>query len=153
MSGVGPCKIRLTKADGIAWICTFCYGLLIPSFLAYLMFKQHLALAPSRRFVTLAKRAGGSIAVWVLPVQESDCAQLEDCDRSRRNSRPMSLQPDSNPQDVKDGMKTKSLLAAGAAHSCIFFTGSVRVQLRDEQLTLCCLLPVVWHCVVRRTIN
>ena len=97
------------------------------------MFKQHLALAPSRRFVTLAKRAGGSIAVWVLPVQESDGAQLED--RARSRNMPCNLS--SKLQDTKDDMKTKSLLAAAVAHSCIFFTGSVRVQLRDERLTLC----------------
>ncbi|CAE7293660.1 RCH2, partial [Symbiodinium pilosum] len=109
------CQDPAPLADGIAWICAFCYGLLIPGFLAYLMFKQHMALAPSRRFLTPAKSVGGVIEVWVLPVEESESLQG---------------------QDANDEMKTRSLLAAAVAHICICFTGSVRVELRDERLIL-----------------
>ena len=70
-------ELSCTEADSIAATCVVCYGLLIPSFLAYLMFKQHLALAPSRRFVSLVaqKEGGDTVSVW--PVEESEKTEPE----------------------------------------------------------------------------
>ncbi|CAE7482282.1 RCH1, partial [Symbiodinium necroappetens] len=103
-------------ADSIAATCAVCYGLLIPSFLAYLMFKQHLALAPCRRFVSLVaqKQGGDTVSVW--PVEESEKTEPE--------------------QNKAGELKRKSLLAAAVARSCIYFAGGVRVQLQDERLIL-----------------
>ncbi|CAE7209073.1 inlA, partial [Symbiodinium microadriaticum] len=108
------CQDAAPLADSIAATCVVCYGLLIPSFLAYLMFKQHLALAPSRRFVSLVaqKEGGDTVSVW--PVEESEKTE---------------------PERDKE-LKRKSLLAAAVARSCIYFAGGVRVQLQDERLIL-----------------
>ena len=70
-------KLHCTEADSIAATCAVCYGLLIPSFLAYLMFKQHLALAPSRRFVSHVAQKQGGDTVWVWPVAESEKTEPE----------------------------------------------------------------------------
>ncbi|CAE7938239.1 GSO1, partial [Symbiodinium sp. KB8] len=110
-----PLVARL-QADSIAATCAVCYGLLIPSFLAYLMFKQHLALAPSRRFVSHVAQKQGGDTVWVWPVAESEKTEPE--------------------QDKE--LKRKSLLAAAVARSCIYFAGGVRIQLQDERLSLGC---------------
>ncbi|CAE7511620.1 RCH2 [Symbiodinium necroappetens] len=108
------CQDAAPLADSIAASCIVCYGLLIPSFLAYLMFKQHLALAPSRCFVSHVAKKEGEVTVWVLPVEESEKPEPE--------------------QDKE--LKRKSLLAAAVARSCIYFAGGVRVQLQDERLIL-----------------
>ncbi|CAE7733082.1 inlA [Symbiodinium sp. CCMP2456] len=106
------CQEAAPLADSIAASCVVCYGLLIPSFLAYLMFKQHLSLAPSRRFVSLVaqKEGGDTVSVW--PVEESEKSEPE------------------------QELKRKSLLAAAVARSCIYFRGAIRVQLQDERLIL-----------------
>ncbi|CAE7255993.1 GSO1 [Symbiodinium sp. CCMP2592] len=108
------CSQPARVADGIALLCAVCYGLLIPSLLAYLMFKQHQVLAPSRRFVSHAMEKAGSFTVWVLPVQSKSLTG----------------------EEKKDEMKTPSLLAVAVARSCIYFSGSVRIQLHDECLIL-----------------
>ncbi|CAE7683161.1 RCH1 [Symbiodinium sp. CCMP2592] len=106
------CQDPAPLADGIAVSCVVCYGLLIPSFLAYLMLKQHVALAPSRRFVSHVAKKKGDVTVWVLPVEESE-----------------------KPEPHQE-LKSRSLLAAAVARSCIYFSGAVRVQLQDEHLIL-----------------
>eukprot|EP00439_Symbiodinium_sp_Y106_P072565 s201_g13.t1 len=108
------CQEAFPLADGIALACVVCYGLLIPSFLAYLMFKQHVALAPSRHFVSHVAKKERDVTVWVWPLEELE---------------------KSEPEQDKE-LKRKSLLAAAVARSCIYFSGGARVQLQDERLIL-----------------
>ena len=70
-------EVLCTEADGIALACVVCYGLLIPSFLAYLMFKQHVALAPSRHFVSHVAKKERDVTVWVWPLEELEKSEPE----------------------------------------------------------------------------
>jgi len=100
--------------------CAVAYGILIPTFLLYLILKQHLLLSPSRRYVSFADRQGDKTIVQVVAMgpqaDEADAAASE--------------------KDLMEKRGRSHFLASAVAYSAVFFHGSISLQWEDSALTI-----------------
>ncbi|CAK9047892.1 unnamed protein product [Durusdinium trenchii] len=98
--------------DAIGFGAGFCYGVVIPCCLAYLYAKQHLALRPAK--LTIAQAADQrDLEVWLVD--------------SKGSSREKMF--------VKEGVLSRRVVAASAAHIAVLMRGRVQIQLRNGVVT------------------
>ncbi|CAE7718680.1 SIK1 [Symbiodinium sp. CCMP2456] len=101
-------------ADRVGFACAVAYGILIPGFLLSLILKQHLVLAPSRRFVFFSEPEGEKTLVGVRVLKPPDGAETAE----------------------EEELRARHLLASAVAYSAVFFHGRVRLQLQADTMTV-----------------
>ncbi|CAE7489039.1 unnamed protein product, partial [Symbiodinium pilosum] len=107
------------RADYLGYGCAVAYGILIPSFLLYLILKQHVALAFHHRFTFWAEAAENRAVVRVNHTQPL----VKDAEKEK---------------DQMNQMASDYLLAAAIAYAAVLFRSPVPVRMTRhvESVTL-----------------
>lgn len=98
-----------TLVDVVAYVGTFCYGMVIPLSLLYLYARQHMILKSSRMTVACASQ-GDNLKVYLYKLRECALAKVPN----------------------KDDRFTRCLVASAAAYVAVLFHGRARVWLVDD---------------------